>query len=47
MFGKKRILYSDIPRPYDQQAQRYAAVVLVIMGACFTLALCAILAGGL
>lgn len=39
---KRKILYSDIPRPYDEEAARLARRVLTIGGTLFIMALCLI-----
>lgn len=49
--SKSKTLYSDIPRPYDQDAARLAkliglVMVLCIVGACVLLALKPIFNGG-
>lgn len=39
---KKKILYSDLPRPYDAEAERLVRGVGIAFGILFVLALCLI-----
>ena len=44
---KRKIIYSDVPRPYDHDAAKQIRYVLVFMGACFLLTLLVVAFGGI